>query len=52
MKTGIPKTLPAGGADPGLLQAKSTGIAATAAAFIEALASHRHFERETDPPVL
>ena len=44
---GIPETLPDGSADPGLV------IDATGAGpdvFITALAKHRHFGRETDPP--
>jgi catalase len=48
-KAGIPETLVSGQADPGLLLMEgddATGIAA----FIAALAKHRHFERETDPP--
>ena len=49
-KAGIPPALPDGERDPGLL------VVATAAggwpidAFVAALAKHRHFERETDPP--
>ena len=45
---GIPDALPDGSADPGLL----TGEAGEAIvdAFLTALAKHRHFERETDPP--
>ena len=48
-KAGIPETLVSGHADPGLLLMEgddATGIAA----FIAAIAKHRHFERETDPP--
>ena len=48
-KAGIPETLVSGEADPGLLLMEgddATGIAA----FITAIAKHRHFERETDPP--
>jgi catalase len=44
---GIPATLPDGTADRGLIVDAS---AAGADAFVEALARHRHFERETDPP--
>jgi catalase len=43
--TDIPETLVSGHADPGLLLMEgddATGIAA--------IAKHRHFERETDPP--
>ena len=43
----LPPTLPDGSDDPGLVMARS-GDAATV--FIAALARHRHYERETDPP--
>ena len=43
----LPAALPDGSDDPGLLVARS-GDAASA--FIAALARHRHYERETDPP--
>ncbi|MDQ7744371.1 catalase [Hydrogenophaga pseudoflava] len=45
----IPLTLPDGQDDPGLLLA-GHGDDAVADRFLEALARHRHFERETDPP--
>jgi len=45
----LPATLPDGSDDAGLLVARS-GDAADA--FIAALARHRHFERETDPPAV
>jgi catalase len=46
---GIPPKLLSGAADPGLLRFDdATGDAVPA--FVEALAKHRHFERETDPP--
>jgi len=48
-KAGVPLTLKSGEADPGLLLARA-GDDAVAGAFIAALARHRHFERETDPP--
>jgi catalase len=51
-KAGIPPALPDGAPDPGLLLAGSDDPSAAAAAFAEALARHRHFERETDPPVI
>jgi catalase len=44
---GIPPRLPDGTADPGLIVAKN---GAGQDAFIAALAKHRHFARETDPP--
>ena len=43
----LPSNLPDGSDDPGLVMARS-GDAASA--FIAALARHRHYERETDPP--
>ena len=39
----LPLTLPDGGQDPGLLVGEASG-------FLSALAKHRHFERECDPP--
>jgi catalase len=48
-KAGIPPTLPDGSTDTGLLF--ETGKSKTTAdAFVEAVARHRHFARETDPP--
>jgi catalase len=44
---GIPGTLPDGSADPGLV-VDATGAGPDV--FITALAKHRHFARETDPP--
>jgi catalase len=44
---GIPETLPDGTADPGLVVDAS---GAGPDVFIAALAKHRHFARETDPP--
>ena len=43
----LPASLPAGGADPGLLRASG---GADTKALIDALSRHRHYERETDPP--
>ncbi len=50
-KAGIPEQLPSGDPDSGLL------IAADAAArdldaFVKAVAAHRHFARESDPPIV
>ena len=48
-RAGIPETLVSGHSDPGLLLMEgddATGIGA----FMAAIAKHRHFERETDPP--
>jgi catalase len=49
-QAGIPRTLPTGEPDPGLLL--QTDGESGADAFVRALARHRHFERETDPPVV
>jgi catalase len=49
MKAGIPTALPNGETDPGILAGDENGEAA-AVRFAEALAKHRHFDRETDPP--
>jgi catalase len=45
---GIDAALPNGDADPGLVVADAADVAVDA--FVKALAAHRHFERETDPP--
>ena len=45
---GIPAQLPDGKPDPGLLL--SPDAQAMTAKFIAAIAKHRHFERQTDPP--
>jgi catalase len=49
---GIPATLPDGGADPGVLQPGAGDTDAALDAFAAAVAKHRHFERETDPPLV
>jgi catalase len=45
-KAGIPTTLPGGDPDPGLV----LGARGAVSAFLKAMAAHRHFDRETDPP--
>jgi catalase len=45
----LPAALPDGSADPGVVV---RGPADVAHAFIAALARHRHYERETDPPAV
>ena len=49
-RAGIPPALPSGQPDPGLIldEAASAGVEV----FIAALAKHRHFDRETDPPMV
>jgi catalase len=49
---GITGKLASGKADPGLVVGRAGKAAAQAAAFLAALAKHRHFERETEPPVV
>ena len=49
---GIPRELTDGRADPGLLIYNGDSRSDAIAAFAEALARHRHFERETDPPLI
>jgi catalase len=51
-EAGVPPTLPTGAPDPGLLQFGAGEGAAALEAFVQAIAKHRHFERETDPPVV
>ena len=47
---GVPATLPGGKPDPGVLLAGAANIGPVAKAFIAAVAMHRHYARETDPP--
>ena len=51
-KAGVPDKLPNGNDDPGLLFESSGDTAKAGAAFIKAMARHRHPERETDPPMV
>ena len=54
-KAGIPDALPNGQADPGIVFSAITDRANSASvtqAFIQAMGRHRHFERETDPPLV
>ena len=48
-KAGIPPALPSGDEDPGLLI--DEGGTVDAAAFIAAVAQHRHPARDSDPPL-
>ena len=47
---GIPAELPSRKADPGIIWSSNFKGRRDLGAFIKALAKHRHFERETDPP--
>lgn len=48
----VPTSLPNGEPDPGLIFAEAGGAAAALPAFVTAIAQHRHFERQTDPPLV
>ena len=49
-EAGIPQQLPSKKADPGLLVVPTLKGPRDLDAFVAAVAKHRHFERETDPP--
>jgi len=49
-KLGVPALLEDGSADPGLLFADGADAKSVSAAFIAALAKHRHMARDQDPP--
>jgi catalase len=48
----IPPTTLSGEDNPGLLRFESEDAENAVEAFVAAIAKHRHFERQTDPPVL
>jgi catalase len=50
-KAGIPPKLPDGGRDPGLIRSDA-GEASAVDAFVAAIAGHRVYQRETDPPIV
>lgn len=49
-KAGVKLTLPSGQPDPGVLYFQDEDVDNILPQFIEAIAAHRHFEREIDPP--
>ena len=51
-KAGVALRLPDGQADPGLVLAQGDQVEPAIAAFIAAVAQHRHPQRETDPPMV
>ena len=51
-RAGVPAQLPSGKPDPGLIVAKSGGASEALQPFIEAVAKHRHYAREMDPPAI
>jgi catalase len=46
----VPATLPSGDPDPGLIRVTQEEVDSGLERFVQAVAKHRHFERETDPP--
>jgi catalase len=51
-EAGVPAALPDGSDDPGLVGTHSETMPQALAAFKEALAGHRSFARESDPPLV
>ena len=51
-KAGIPTTLPSGQPDPGVVIGASDDRGSAVDTFMKVLAQHRHFDRETDPPLV
>jgi catalase len=51
-EAGVPAALPDGSEDPGLIGTHSETMTQALAAFKEALAGHRSFARESDPPMV
>jgi catalase len=49
---GVFPTLPDGGPDPGVLCVESAALGDGLEAFTEALVRHRHWSRESDPPIV
>jgi catalase len=47
---GVPLTLANGQPDPGIVQFPDEHADEALAAFVQAIAKHRHFERQMDPP--
>ena len=47
---GVPARLPSGDPDPGLLLVEDDEAEAALPAFVAAIAKHRHFQRQMDPP--
>ncbi|MBA2659473.1 MAG: catalase [Nitrosospira sp.] len=52
VSAGVKLILPSGELDPGVLTFQDEGIDDILPQFIEAIAAHRHYERETDPPTV
>ena len=52
VQANIPLALPSGESDPGLIVVESNRSADAASRFIKAIAMHRHFGREAEPPAV
>jgi len=48
----VPARLPSGEPDPGLVLAEDDEAEQAFDDFVEAIAGHRHYERELDPPAV
>ncbi len=48
----VPLTLPSGKPDPGMLVGRHASAAKALGPFVDAIAKHRHHEREMDPPAV
>ena len=51
-RAGIEGAAADGEQDPGLVMAKDNQVDAAIESFVTAMAAHRHFERQTDPPMV
>ncbi|MEO8536790.1 MAG: catalase [Betaproteobacteria bacterium] len=51
-RAGVPDKLPSGGTDPGLVMQSDDDVKVGLAAFVKAVARHRHPERDVDPPLI
>jgi len=51
-KAGIPPTLDTGEHDPGILRFAGNEAEAALRQFVNSIVKHRHFARETDPPIV
>ena len=51
-RAGVPVALPSGEADAGLLLFDDAKLKGALSAFVDAIATHRHYAREADPPTV
>ncbi|MGE3774509.1 MAG: catalase [Gammaproteobacteria bacterium] len=52
VKAGIDLTLPTGVPDPGIVSCERDAVDDACRGFVTAIAAHRHYARETDPPAV